>query len=120
MVIEGSQFDVFFKMITSSLYFTHAIIRMVSQSRQYISNADQGVIPMPHLRAPSGSWVKKEADFEYPFEHCEVNYNLNGVSINLIMVKIQACFLTLLPERKETTQVFHPEANGDFETVEWL
>ena len=30
--------------------------------------------------------------------------------------KIQAYFLTQLPERKETTQGFHHEANGDFKT----
>jgi hypothetical protein len=55
---------------------------------------------------------------EYPFEHGEViNYTLDGVSIHTVITKIQASFLTLLPERKETTQGFHHEANGDFKTV---
>ena len=31
--------------------------------------------------------------------------------------KIQASFLTQLPERKETAQGFHHEVNGDFKTV---
>ena len=31
--------------------------------------------------------------------------------------KIQESFLTQLPERKETAQGFHNEANGDFKTV---
>jgi hypothetical protein len=42
---------------------------------------------------------------------------LNGVSIHLVTAKIQASFLTQLPERKETSQGFHHEANGDFKTV---
>ena len=60
----------------------------------------------------------KKADINYPFEHGEViNYTLNGVSIHAVTTKIQATFLTQLPERKETTQGFHHEANGDFKTV---
>ena len=31
--------------------------------------------------------------------------------------KIQASFLTQLPERKETAQGFHNEANGNYKTV---
>ena len=70
-------------------------------------------------RAPIGRWVKiKKADTEYPFEHGEViNYTLDGVSIHPVTTKIQASFLTHLPERKETAQGFHHEANGDFKTV---
>ena len=61
---------------------------------------------------------KKQTDIEYPFEHGEViNYTLDGVSIHPVTTKIQASFLTQLPERKETTQEFHHEANGDFKTV---
>jgi hypothetical protein len=34
-----------------------------------------------------------------------------------VTTKIQVSFLTQLPERKETAQEFHHEANGDFKTV---
>jgi hypothetical protein len=55
-----------------------------------------------------------EADIEYPFEHGEViNYTLDGVSIHLVITKIQASYLTQLPERKETAQGFYHDANGD-------
>ena len=61
---------------------------------------------------------KKEADFEYSFEHGEVmNYNLDGVSIHPVTTKIQVSFLTQLPESKETAQGFHNDANGDFRTI---
>jgi hypothetical protein len=57
---------------------------------------------------------KIEADTEYPNEHGEImNYTLDGVSIHPVTTKMQASFLTQLPERKETTQRFHQEANGD-------
>ena len=47
-------------------------------------------------------------------EHGEViNYTLDGVSIHKVTAKIQVSFLTQLPERKETTQGFYHEANGD-------
>ena len=60
----------------------------------------------------------QRADIEYPFEHGEViNYTLDGVSIHPVTTKIQASFLTQLPERKETVQGFHSEASGDFKTV---
>ena len=53
-----------------------------------------------------------------PYEHCAViNYTLVGVSIHPVTTKIQASFLTQLPERKKTAQGFHHEANGDFKTV---
>jgi hypothetical protein len=42
---------------------------------------------------------------------------LDGVSIHPVTTKIQASFLTQLPERKETAQGFHHEANGDIKTV---
>jgi hypothetical protein len=73
-------------------------------------------------RAPIGRWVKiKTSDIEYPFEHGEViNYTLDGVSIHPVTTKIQASFLTLLPERKETAQGFHHETNGDFKIVKSL
>ena len=61
---------------------------------------------------------EKKADIEYPLEHGEViNYTLDGVSIHPITTKIQASFLTQLPERKETAQGFYYEANCDFKTV---
>ena len=57
-------------------------------------------------------------DIEYPIEHGEViNYTLDGVPIHPVTTKIQAPFLTQLPERKENAQRFHHEANGDFKTV---
>ena len=55
---------------------------------------------------------------EYRFESGEViHYTLDGVSINIVTNKIQASFLTKLPEKKETAQEFHHEANGDFKIV---
>ena len=55
---------------------------------------------------------------EYTFEHGEViNCTLNGVSIHPVTTKIQASFLTQLPERKKSAQGFHHEANVDFK---WL
>ena len=61
---------------------------------------------------------KEKADIEYPFEHGDViNYTLDGVSIHPVTTKIHASFLTQFPERKETAQGFHHEANGDFKTI---
>ena len=58
---------------------------------------------------------KNKSDIEYPFEHGEdINYTLDGLSMHPDTTKIQGSFLTQLPERKETTQGFHHEANGDF------
>ena len=37
-----------------------------------------------------------------------------------VTTNIQVSFLTQLPERKETAQGFHHEANGDFKTVKSL
>jgi hypothetical protein len=67
----------------------------------------------------------KKADFEYPFEHSEaINNSLGGISIHPVYTdyiythyKDKESFLTQLPEKKETAQGFHHEANGDFETV---
>ena len=59
---------------------------------------------MPHKRhlLVEGKEEKK-ADIEYPFEHGEViNYTMDGVSIHPVTTKIQASFLTQLPESKET------------------
>jgi hypothetical protein len=59
---------------------------------------------------------KKKSDIECPFEQGEViNYTLDCVSLHPVTTKIQASFLTQLPERKET-------ANCDFitATVQWL
>ena len=55
------------------------------------------------------------------FEHGEVtNYIFDGVSIHPVTTKIRASFLTQLPERKETAQGIHHEANVDFKTVSLL
>ena len=35
----------------------------------------------------------------------------------MVTTNIQASFLTQLPEKQETAQGFHHEANGDFKTV---
>ena len=57
---------------------------------------------------------EEKADLEYPFEHGEViNSTLDGVSMHPVTIKIQASNPTQLPERKETTQEFHHEANND-------
>ena len=59
----------------------------------------------------------KKADIEYPFEHGEViNYTLDGVSVHPVTTKVQASFLTQLPERKKTPQGLH-EANSVVKTV---
>jgi hypothetical protein len=61
---------------------------------------------------------KMYTDIEYPFEHDEdSNYTKDVVALYPVTTNIQASFLTQLPERKETTQGFHHEANGDFKTV---
>ena len=58
---------------------------------------------------------------KYPFKHGEVvNYTLDDVSIPPVTTKIQVSFLNQLPERKETAQGFHHDANGDFKTVKEL
>ena len=71
-------------------------------------------------RAPIGRWVKiqfKKIHSIYPFKHGEVsNYTLD-YTLDGVTRKIQASFQTQLPERKETAQGFHREANGDFKTV---
>ena len=60
----------------------------------------------------------KKAYIEYIFEHGEVtNYTFDGASIHPVTTKIQASFLSKLPEKKETIHGFHHEANGDFITV---
>ena len=95
-------------MTTSYLYLTHTIICKVPQSSSEFQTQNQ------QRREPIG----KKTDNEYPFEHGEViNYTSDGVSIHPVTTKIQASFLTQLPERKETTQGFHHEVNGDFKKV---
>ena len=85
-------------MTTSSLYPTHTDNGKVPQSsseyQTQIQPQSQGGFPMP----------RKErhllADIEYPFQHGEViNYTLDSVSIHSVTTKIQASFLTQLPER---------------------
>ena len=90
-----------------NLWTSSAFLTQIQPVR--FSNASQ-------RRAPIGRLVKiKKADIEYPFEYGEViKYTLDGVSTHPATTKIQASFLTLLPERKETTRGFHHEGNGDF------
>ena len=60
----------------------------------------------------------KKADIKYPFESAKViNYTADGISIHPVTTKIHVSFLTQLPKRKETAQIFHHESNGDFKTV---
>ena len=106
-------------MTTSSLYPTHTIVCKVPQSSIEFQTQIQPQRPgrfsiSSPRRAPIGRWVKiKKADNEYPFEHDEViKYALDGVSIYPVTTKIQVSYLTQLPERKETAQGFHLEANG--------
>ena len=61
-------------------------------------------------------YIKKQT-LNIPFTMVTINDTLAGVSIHPVTTKIQASFLTQLPERKETAQGFHHEANGDFKTV---
>jgi hypothetical protein len=49
-----------------------------------------------------------------------INYTLAGVSIHPVTTKIHVSFLTQLPERKETAQWFHHDANGDFKQLQSL
>ena len=93
-------------MTTSSLYPTHTIICKVPQSSSDFQTQIQPQRP------------GRKTDKEFPFEHGEViHYTVDVVSIHPVATKIQASFLTQLPERKETTQGFHHEGNGDFKTV---
>ena len=106
-------------MTTSSLYPTHTIICKVPQSSSEFQTQIQPQRPgrfsnASQRRAPIGSFLNfLKQTFNIPFEHGEViNYTLEGVSIHPVTTKI-----TQLPERKETAQGFHHEANGDFKTV---
>ena len=96
---------------TSSQYPTHTSICKVPQ---FSSEFQTQIQPQRPRRFSSAS----QADIEYPFDYGEVNnYTVDGVSIHPVITNIQAPFLTQLPERKETAQGFHHEANGDFKTV---
>ena len=110
-------------MTASFLYTTHAIICKVPQSSSEFLTQIQPQRPGRFSNASQrsahiGRWVKKKiSDIEYPFDHGEViNYTLDGVSIHPVTTKIQTSLIEL-PERNETTQGFHHEANGDFKTV---
>jgi hypothetical protein len=71
------------------------------------NHKDQEGFPMP-----------QKFDIEHYFEHgVVINYTLDGVSIHPVTTKIQASFLTQLPERKETAEGFQHAANVDFKTV---
>ena len=102
-------------MTTSSLYPTHTITIKVPQSSSEFQTQIQPQRPGKfsnalQRRARIGRWVNQlyKADIEYPFEHGEViNCTLDGVSIHPVTTKIQASFLTQVPERKGTAQGFH-------------
>lgn len=92
---------------------------MVPQpSSEFQTHEDQGSPNASQRRAPIGRWIKnKNKTFNIPFKHGEfINDILDGVSIYPVTTKIQVSFLTQLPERKDTAQGFHYEANGDFKT----
>ena len=100
-------------MTTPNLYPTHTIICKVPQSSSGLQTQIQLQRPGrfsndSQKRASIGRWVKKKSDNEYPLEYGEViNYTLDGVSIHPVTTKLQASYLTQLPERKETAQGFH-------------
>ena len=89
---------------TPFLYPTHTIISKVPQSNSEFRVQIQPQRPgrfsiASQRRARIGRWVKNY----YPFEHGEViNYALDGESIHPVTTKIQAPYLTQLPESKET------------------
>jgi hypothetical protein len=69
-------------MTTSSLYPTHTIICKAPQLSSEFNHKDQGGFSNAlQRRVPIGRWVKK-TDIEYPFEHGEVNYTLDDVSVH--------------------------------------
>ena len=92
----------------------------VKSLNQIVNFKDKGrFFNASQRRSPIGRWVKnKKADVEYPFEHSKViNYTLVVYQYTQSLQRYRCPFLTQLPERKETAQRFHHEANGDFETV---
>ena len=101
----------------SPVKWTWQVPQLSSEFQTHIQLQRPGRFPnASQRRAPIGRWIK--ADNDYPFEHgVVINYTLDCVSIHIVTTKIQASFPTQLPERKETTQGFHHEANGDFKTV---
>ena len=109
-------------MTTSSLYPTHTIHCKVPQLRSEFQTQIQPQSPARFSNVSQGAaigrWVKiQNSNIENPFEHGEVtNYTLDGVSTHPVTTNIQASFLSQLPERKETIQGVHHEANGDFKT----
>ena len=97
-------------MTKPSLYPTYTIICTLSSSEFQTQ-----IQPQRPGRFSNAS--QKKADIEYPFEHGEViNSTLEGVSIHPVTTKTQASFLIKLPERKENSQRFQHQANGNFET----
>ena len=114
----------FFKMLTNEFKIKSwnvicNVPQLSSEFQTQIQPQKPGRFSNPsQRRVPIGRFKKIQEDIEYPFEHGEViNYTLDVVSIHPGTTKIQASFLTQLPERKETAQGFHHEANGDFKTV---
>ena len=93
-------------------------VRSLSQAENFNHRFNHTVpegFPVPHkeghLLVDGYIKIDSESDSEYPFELGKViNYTLDGVSIHPVSTKIQASFLTQLPERKETAQGFHHEA----------
>ena len=100
-----------FRRIVSVRSFSQAV-----HFKHRFNQKDQGCFPMPHKEGHVlVEGYKKKAHIENPFEQDEViNYTLDGLSIHLVNTKIQASFLTQLPERQETAHGF---INGVFKTV---
>ncbi len=107
-------------MTVSSLYTTHTIICKVPQSssEHRCNHKDQGGFPMPHKKGhllvdekkgEKRHWISLWAWLSY--------YTLDAVSIHTVTTKIQASFLTQLPERKITAQGFYLKANVDIKGV---
>jgi hypothetical protein len=91
-----------------------SFIRAVNYQTQ-IERQRPGRFSNATQRAPIGRWVKIKKQTLNISEGGEViHYTLDGVSIHPVVTKLQASFLTPLPARKETTQGFHHETIGDW------
>ena len=93
-------------------------VRSLSQAVNFthrFNQKGQGGFPMPlkegHLL------VEKSRHWLSLWAWWSINYILDAVSIHPVTTKIQASFLTHLPERKETAQRIQHEPNGDSKTV---
>jgi hypothetical protein len=94
-------------MTTSSWYHTHTDNCKVPQSSSIFQT--QGGFPMPRIFVDGLGKKEKQK-----LTMGEV------IKITLWMVyqyTQREAYLTQLPEKEETTQIFHHETNGDFATV---